>query len=371
MKTKQAFTCILVILLGCFLFTACGQSSNEGSGTREVVDMTGESVTIPYVVNRVLVDWVAGTQIVITLGATDKLVGVSPWLDSRAPTFAETWTQLLIPGIENVPVEAVAQHSGNTINAEGVLLLEPDLVITDRLTRLELYRNAGLAAIFVDLSTKENYIESMLLIGEALGEAELEKANLFVDYLNANWTMVMDRIAAANLSNVDKQRIMYFQAHSNYDVVYNTIGVGEIQEAWITAAGGILTTTDLVGRVENGGVSREYILSKNPELVFIGGQGSTALFNMLMNDAALASLDAVVNNNVVQTPQGLFPWCRTGPEMAIHIVWAAKFLHPTLFEDIDMETMTRDFYLTFYGVELSDRLIGEILSGREYPSATN
>jgi iron complex transport system substrate-binding protein len=333
--------------------------------------MTGEEVLIPKVVNRVLVDWVAGTQMVITLGAKDKLVGVSPWLDSRAPTFAETWTIVLIPGIENVPVEAVAQHSGNTINAEGVLLLKPDLVITDRLTRLTLYKNAGLHAIFANLGTQENYIKSMLMIGDALGDAERKKANLYNDYLNANFAMVKDRIARANLSDADKQQIMYFQAHSSNeaDVVYNTIGVGEIQEAWITTAGGILLTTDLKGRVEDGGVSKEYILSKNPELVFIGGQGSTALYNKLMNDADLASLPAVKNKNVVQTPQGLFPWCRTGPEVAIHIVWAGKFLHPTLFEDIDMAAMTKSFYSTFYGANLSDEQISKILSGREYPGA--
>lgn len=367
---KKKFLSLLVtiiVLVGCLTLSACNRNRSV-ENTRLIHDMTGEYVLIPTEVNRVLVDWVAGTQIVITLGAIDKLVGVSPWLDSRAPTLAETWTQVLISGIENVPVEAVAQHSGNTINAEGVLLLEPDLVITDRLTRLTLYKEAGLHVIFANLGTQENYIKSMLMIGDALGEAERTRANLYVDYLNTNFEMVRERIEVANLSDADKQRIMYFQAHSLDDVVYNTIGVGEIQEAWITTAGGILTTTDLTGRVEDGGVSKEYILSKNPELIFIGGQGSTALYNKLMNDVDLASVDAVVNNNVVQTPQGLFPWCRTGPEIAIQIVWAGKFLHPTLFEDINIEEMTKNFYLTFYGANLSDKQVGEILSGREYPS---
>ena len=369
MKKKFLSLLVTVIMLaGCLTLSACNRNrSNEN--TRQIRDMTGEYVLIPTEVNRVLVDWVAGTQMVITLGAKDKLVGVSPWLDGRAPTFAETWTQLLVPGIENIPVEAVAQHSGNIINAEGVLLLQPDLVITDRLTRLTLYRNAGLNAIFANLNTKENFIESMLMIGNALGDAERAKAILFNDFVTANWEMVKDRITAANLTDEDKQRIMYFQAHNLQEVVYNTIGVGEIQEAWITAAGGILTTTDLTGRVEDGGVSREYILSKNPELIFIGGPAASALYNKLLNDVYLASLNAVINNNVVRTPQGLFPWCRTGPEMAIHIVWAAQFLHPTLFEDINIEEMTREFYLTFFGVDLSDELIDKILSGREYPGA--
>ena len=89
---------------------------------------------------------------------------------------------------------------------------------------------------------------------------------------------------------------------------------------------------------------------------------------MLMEDAVLVGLSAVQNNKVYRIPQGIFPWCRTGPEAAIQMIWAGKLFYPERFEDVDIATVAKDFYRSIYGTEVEDWVIEGILAGKLCPT---
>jgi len=72
--------------------------------------------------------------------------------------------------------------------------------------------------------------------------------------------------------------------------------------------------------------------------------------------------DAVMNHRVIVNPKGLFWWCRETSEEALQFLWLAKTLYPQRFADINMVEETRDFYLRFFGLTLSDAQINEILT---------
>ena len=77
------------------------------------------------------------------------------------------------------------------------------------------------------------------------------------------------------------------------------------------------------------------MLDVDPDIVIIGAQNQADVYDQLMVDPVLAGMSAVKNGTVYRAPQGIFPWCRNGPEAAIQMVWAAKLLHPAEFADVD------------------------------------
>ncbi|MDR1182217.1 MAG: ABC transporter substrate-binding protein [Bacteroidales bacterium] len=357
---KTGFGFLAVVLALGLTFGGCSQKRSGDSGVRNIIDMSGQTIAVPKVVNKVHTDWISGSMLVMTLGATDKLTCVSPFLDGDS--FA--WARLIIPEIEDAQKSMLANVQGDAINVEGVLALMPDLVITDRLSRVEIYENAGLPVLLVNLDNYDNFKKAMLIIGEALGEFEFAKANAYNDYINRNIEMVTERLK--DLEETDKQSI-YYMYSTNSGPNWATVGRGEIQERWIKMAGGIFATEDLDGRVEEG-ISTEYILDKDPDIIIIGNTDQAAVYNQLTTMVEFSGLKAVKNNSIVRNPFGILSWCRTGPEYAMQMVWAAKLLHPALFTDIDIEEMAKDFYLEFYSMKMSDENIVKILQGESPPT---
>ena len=45
------------------------------------------------------------------------------------------------------------------------------------------------------------------------------------------------------------------------------------------------------------------------------------------------------------------------------MLWAAKKFNPEKFEDVNIEQATKDFYLQFYGYQLTDDEVSRILNG--------
>ena len=52
-------------------------------------------------------------------------------------------------------------------------------------------------------------------------------------------------------------------------------------------------------------------------------------------------------------PTGVMAWGYYGPEEALMMQFAAKWLQPELFEDIDMDAVVKDFYATYFGFEIT------------------
>lgn len=356
MKNKfvKSLAVIMAAAIFCFTFAGCGKESEETSrGTRRVVDMTGTEVALPKKIKKIFVDWTDGIILPMTLGATDKLVVASTTFDGDA----YAWTRMICPDIDSVEKNDEAYMS-----MEIALSYEPDLVITNMEENVAVYENAGVAAVYVQFNDNESFQESLKIVGEALGEKEYEMAKKYCDYFDSNVQMITERLT--NTDELSKPSVYYVD--SRFNDVYHTVGRREIQEDWITIAGGTLATA---GEYEgkNLELNAEKILEINPDVILIGERNQAEVYDMLIKDEAISNLDAVKNNKVYRIPQGLSAWCRTGPEAAVQIVWVAKTLYPTEFEEIDITTVTKDFYKEFYGVDMNDSALEGILAGKRYP----
>jgi iron complex transport system substrate-binding protein len=176
--------------------------------------------------------------------------------------------------------------------------------------------------------------------------------------------MVNERTASVFDGN--KKSVYYVDGRAN-NTIYQTVGTGEIQEQWINIAGAKLATSGhFAGR--NIIITTEVFLSLNPDIIMVGAQNQANVYELIISDNILSELNAVKNGQIYRIPQGMYPWCRTGPEGVLQVIWAAKLFHPNLFEDIDIATIAKDFYREFYGADISDAHLQGILRGQSSPN---
>ncbi len=320
-----------------------------------VTDMAGREVVINGPVERLHVDWASGITLAMTLGATEKLVAVPNAF--HTDTFA--WCRIICPALESIVADDSIYQ-----NIEGVLNYEPQLVITQTKDNIELYEQLGLTVVYVKFNDVSSFKQSIMIVGTALGGAHLDQAVDFCNYMDECYAFAMERVAG--LSEEACPSVYYVD--SRFVDAYHTVGTGEIQESWIMAAGGSLATAPkFEGR--NLEITVEEFLSIDPDIIVIGAQNQAEVYDILMADPVLCELSAVKAGKVVRIPQGMFPWCRTGPESAMQPIWAGKLLHPELFEDVVIIDMARDFYHRFYGTVLTDDQLMGILNGQLTPTA--
>lgn len=352
---KRLLTLSLAMALLCTAFVGCGNTANNPTETakRTVADMTGETVELPEKVEKVFCDWPSGITLIMTLGATEKLVAAH----SAFETDSFAWAREICPQIE-----AVKKDDAPFSNAEAILNYSPDLVVTNNKDNVDTYKKLGLTTVYVDYNSNDSFKESMRIVGAALGADEQAAADRYNTYFEENVKLVQERLA--DISESDKPYVYYMD--SRFGDAYHTVGAGEIQEEWITAAGGTLATAaEFEGR--NLEITAEKLLEIDPDYILIGAQKQADVYELLMADNVLAGLSAVKNNSVYRIPQGIFPWCRTGPEAAMQVIWAAKLLHPEQFPDIDISELAKQFYKDFYGTEVAQDTIDGILSGKLCP----
>jgi iron complex transport system substrate-binding protein len=100
-------------------------------------------------------------------------------------------------------------------------------------------------------------------------------------------------------------------------------------------------------------VSIEQIMNWNPEAIITS---SPQFYRTVYSDPLWTSIEAVQNNRVYLAPQNPFCWIDRpqGPHLIIGTAWTAKMLYPDLFADMDLDSLTREFYWEFFHYDLKD-----------------
>lgn len=318
-------------------------SQDAQEETKTITDMTGAEVTIPTKVERVVNLWPASNSVMLAMGAGELLVGTMDFTKSLP------WSQFVYPEIADVPTA--------TTNAEELLAMEPDLIITSSEEDAETLRNAGLPAINLMFSDYDTMKKAFTILGDALGGEYVEKAAKWCQMVDDNIAEVTE--AMSGLKEEDKPVVYYIQGQSNQGL-YATFAGDSIMNDWVTNAGGIFASTML--NLEGTQAQAEEVLALNPDIVIIGGPAQHELYDELMADPAWKDIKAVQNGRVYTNPNGLFPWERFGMESALQILWSAQTIHPELFE-VDMVAELQSFYKEFVGVELTEEQANNMLKG--------
>jgi iron complex transport system substrate-binding protein len=318
--------------------------------TRTVTDQLNRTVTVPADIQRIVVLQHQTLDILVELGAADKIVGV-----------LRSWPSL-IPGLDRYAPQLVGLPTPgdlSTANVEELLRLKPDVVFVTNYApaaMIDQIAKAGVPVVAISLSQGEGveapklnptfadddvaYAEGLKagvkLIGTIVGKSE--RADQLLDYAFSRRAIVQQRVA--DLPQADRVRLYM----ANPDL--STYGSGKYTGVIMARSGGVNVAAGVRGATK---VSMEDILAWDPQVIFVQDRYAPVA-DQIRQGSAWQHVDAVKAGRIYITPEYVKPWGYPLPEaLALGELWMAKKLYPDRFADIDMQAEATAYYQRFYG----------------------
>ena len=317
------------------------QSSSEQAASLEttypvtITDALGREVTIEEEPERLVSGYYITTSYLAALDLDEKLVGIEAKADTR-----ELY-KLAAPELPSLPnVGSLKQF-----NLETCVSTEPDLVILsakvpDAVAKLE---ELGIPVIAVNPESEKEFKETISMIGTACNVQE--RANELTESYDK---AIAD--LAAKLEGVEPARV-YLGGNSAF---LSTAGPAMFQDLLIRGAGAENVASEITDTYW-ATVSYEQLLAWNPDAIILAPQAEYTVDDVL-NDPALADLDAVKNGKVYAMPNVIESWDSPIPSSYLGSIWMASVLYPDAVSTEDYTKACVDFYQQFYGFDASSVL---------------
>ena len=317
------------------------QSSSEQTASLEttypvtITDALGHEVTIEEEPERLVSGYYITTSYLAALDLDEKLVGIEAKADTR-----ELY-KLAAPELPSLPnVGSLKQF-----NLETCVSTEPDLVILsakvpDAVAKLE---ELGIPVIAVNPESEKEFKETISMIGTACNVQE--RANELTESYDK---AIAD--LAAKLEGVEPARV-YLGGNSAF---LSTAGPAMFQDLLIRGAGAENVASEITDTYW-ATVSYEQLLAWNPDAIILAPQAEYTVDDVL-NDPALADLDAVKNGKVYAMPNVIESWDSPIPSSYLGSIWMASVLYPDAVSTEDYTKACVDFYQQFYGFDASSVL---------------
>lgn len=343
--TETATTTSMVTSAATVTETATITETIIQAATRIIIDMGGYEVTIPREINRIIVTCMGGaTHEIAAMGGASKIIA-QPSMQ-KFPVLLKIY-----PGFTDLPNVGTF----NNVNVEEALSLDPDVLVNSKTSTEanEKLRNAGIPVIGVNTgrSSIMGIIDEFAMTGEMLNNTE--RSDALIAFWNERLELIENRLQSIPKENRKK---VYYVLGS----VTHTNGSEAWGQALITAAGGI-NVAEEIGTEKD--IVLEQILEWNPDVMILSSnEGTFVSIEEVKGNEQLQNVKAVEENELYLCPVGTFWWDRPAPEAILGITWLAMTLYPEEFADIDLETLTKDFYARFYDYELSTDEFEEFLA---------
>ena len=317
------------------------QSSSEQTASLEttypvtITDALGREVTIEEEPERLVSGYYITTSYLAALDLDEKLVGIEAKADTR-----ELY-KLAAPELPSLPnVGSLKQF-----NLETCVSTEPDLAILsakvpDAVAKLE---ELGIPVIAVNPESEKEFKETISMIGTAC--TVQERANELTESYDK---AIAD--LAAKLEGVEPARV-YLGGNSAF---LSTAGPAMFQDLLIRGAGAENVASEITDTYW-ATVSYEQLLAWNPDAIILAPQAEYTVDDVL-NDPALADLDAVKNGKVYAMPNVIESWDSPIPSSYLGSIWMASVLYPDAVSTEDYTKACVDFYQQFYGFDASSVL---------------
>jgi iron complex transport system substrate-binding protein len=294
-------------------------------------DAKGNSITITTPLNNVSSLNSGVTELICALGGQSKLVGRSAGC-------------LYPPSVTTVQVIG---DSSNTPNLELILQQAPQLLIADTMiaSKPEILSQIQAAGIPVIIEQPGNFTRLSGLVN-FLGTAfnNQTKATEIVDYITSYVNLVHTRVAT--LSQDQKPTVYY-----EMSMAWRSTPANSVREEYLIEAGGINLNAGSSGTT----VTPEFVASGNPDLIIRMISSDThaesdfkTVRDEIMGRSQITTTDAIKNNRVYIYDSSIF----TGLRYPIGLLYWAKWMHPTLFSDIDPAAVHQELNQKFYGLAL-------------------
>lgn len=357
---KLGLILTIVIIVAGLIFGSCAAPKGEKATSKAVkkqkitvTDSDGRTVTIEKPVRKIiLINSKAGETLrALGIGLGEKAVGVTDYVHNY-PKY--------LPELQDKP-----GFDFNELNYEKIAELNPDILITyeggSKYTNFNKLKKIGVSTLCLECCGGDKYYETIETLGRIFDREE--EAKEYSQWLKRKEDQIAGR--AANLKVENKPRVLWLFSPSYYYPKFKVITANDVEtQAWLAAAGGTNIATASAFQSDYAEVSGEWIAEKNPDVIIaktsrsiatrLGGglnkeaaiKGMKEMRNKLMNDDALSLKKAVKNGKVFMIQGEVFDAGRRPAGFA----YLGKILHPKLFEDIDPNSLLKEYYKEWQGM---------------------
>jgi iron complex transport system substrate-binding protein len=311
---------------------------------RSITDSAKSSV-IYKPIKRIVTLTTESTEAVRTLGASDKVVGVTKYVIED---------NLFYPEFSGHPNVGSAFSPVDTLSEE-LLKCNAEMVITYTKyptppTLEDKLKGTDIIVIRFDFSKPSTFVEEVNKLGRILEKEK--KAGEFINFYSNYMDEIREKVETAD----DKPRVYLEADFGSGHEKYYTCGKGHGHHELIVLAGG----DNIFANVTYGGViSAEDVANRDPEIIVkykwpAGGfdgniEELKALREEILGRPELKNVTAVENKTVY-----VFTWYTTrgAARYFLGIGYLAKWFHPELFEDLDPKANYQKYLREFQGLNI-------------------
>lgn len=266
-KATQIFIIIFILgLVSLYYLFAIKNNSIENKSAE-----TDLNSTYNYIPSRIVSLPNAATEILFSLGAGDKIVGVSSNCDYPPDALKIT----------------KAGSSYGSVNIEMILSLKPDLVICSK-SVAEILKKTNVKTFIVSTCAFNDIYKLIIDLGKITGK-NIESEKIVSEMKN--------RVA----SIIEKQKkylrkpLVYFESGKTFG---KTRGKGSLTHDLIELAGGTNIAAELNGSFPI--INNEFIIQKNPDIIITEEYGAS--IDEIKSRIGWNKINAVINNKILKTP---------------------------------------------------------------------
>ncbi|QUJ69488.1 ABC transporter substrate-binding protein (plasmid) [Photobacterium sp. GJ3] len=363
------FHIVLLFILGCF---GAIQSANA---TIQISDVLNRQITLTQPAQRIFLGFYFEDYLAIAGPDAYQKVAIFPrksWEDYRQSQWT-VYTKAL-PEILTI-ADSGSIYTG-TFQFEKLLLAKPDVALLaawqykSLADKIPLLEQAGIQVVVVDFNaqTLEKHLLSIRVIGQVMGTEA--RANAIANEYEQS------------VKDVETRVTQYLKTHPKRRV-YVEIGTGgsaEFGKSYSNTMWGNLLAIAGANNIASGQfqgsahLSPEYVLSRNPEVIFITGAHwskhthsalmghgtskteSMARYTPYLNRKGWSHLDAVKNNAVY----GMYHSGTRTLYDHIFLQFLAKSIYPEAFSDLEPDQNLHRFFQQYMPVALDGTFMMQV-----------
>ena len=307
------------------------------------IDDSDRIVTVHKPIQRIATLNYRFPELLIAIGAKDKIVGVEERFKTRTKDIAEACDMMdvLVCGTSDEP------------DYEQILDLKPDVVIAVASKAKEVSDKIPSIPV-IGISSFVSSIESNCVISDLrlLGMIadETNGAENLIDFMKSYEGIIDERTKGLKS---EEMPTFYLEGPMNYSIYGPSGSPGKVLAE---GCGGLNVASEMDIGSSSIEVSPEWVLEKNPDIIikradFLGldatEQDAEKALNELIGRTGWTEIQAVKNSRVYLL-EGDLMWT---PRYLAGRCYLSKWLHPELFSDFDPEEILRRYHEEFLGIE--------------------
>ena len=347
---KRMIGLLLCVVLCTGLLVGCA-SSTDNAPEREyhiVTDMAGNEVELPVNIELVSCMSATGETALVAMGQSDKMICTSAFASGDF-----SFTYKLFPELANV------EKVSGSLSNEELIARNVDVVFVKSKSNVERLQEGGIKAFYLEFNDIEQTKKSIELLGAIFNVPDIAQA--YISYIDKYIPLIGER-----LSNIPESEIKTIYApllRSSDNTIFNTYDPSHISTEVFDLCKANVITKEIEFTDNNGIITEEALIRLNPDVIMVCGFYRDEGYASLTDGSYDGILNAVDQQHIYYFPLGMYDWSAGGFELGISSIWIAKTLYPECFEDIDLVTLTKEYYKDTTGADLSDEDIEYIFAG--------